>query len=101
MISRNGCASQVLLNNANVGTWLVLHSLRAFFLSVCFLLFVCKCQEESEPSATTKLSQFLTLQTIMTLRLVFANFGESESSRPPSSECGYDEPVDLRVLLSF
>src|SRR5438477_10761083 len=39
----------------------------------------CKCQEESEPSATAKLSQLLAIQTIRTLCPVFADSGESES----------------------
>ena len=61
----------------------------------------CKCQEESEPSATAKLSQLLAIQTIRTLCPVFADSGESESSHLPSSGCGYDEPVDLRARPSF
>src|SRR2546421_2711007 len=61
----------------------------------------CKCQEESEPSATAKLSQLLAIQTIIILRPVFADSGESESSHLPSSEYGYDGPTDLRVRLSF
>jgi cellulose synthase/poly-beta-1,6-N-acetylglucosamine synthase-like glycosyltransferase len=61
----------------------------------------CKCQEESEPSATAKLSQLLAIQTIRTLCPVFANSGENESSHLPSAECGYDGPVDLRAQRSF
>src|SRR5437016_4288664 len=57
--------------------------------------------QESEPSATAKLSQLLAIQTIIILRPVFADSGESESSHLPSSEYGYDGPTDLRVRLSF
>ena len=70
---------------------------RLMIILVCW----CKCQEESEPSATAKLSQLLAIQTIRTLCPVFADSGESESSHLPSSGCGYDEPVDLRARPSF
>ena len=70
---------------------------RLMIILVCW----CKCQEESEPSATAKLSHLLAIQTIITPDFASVNSGESESSPLPSSECGYDGPSDLRALLSF
>src|SRR2546421_11788138 len=44
----------------------------------------CKRQEESEPSAVTKLSHLLAIQTIRIADPVSVNSGESENSHLPS-----------------